>query len=80
MATLSFRLPDPLVRQVRDLSGSLGLSKSDYLRRAIEDYNRKTQSELFKKQLRQSVDEVREQTLRVQQDMADSVDDGLMDD
>src|SRR5699024_11599703 len=57
----------------------LHMTRSDYIRHALEDYNSKNEQVLYKKQLAESVQEVREQTDTELTEMDASVEDGLSD-
>lgn len=79
MSTLSLRLPDSLVESTNRLAGLMHMTRSDYIRHALEDYNSKNEQVLYKKQLAESVQEVREQTDTELTEMDASVEDGLSD-
>lgn len=79
MSSLSLRLPDALVDKTNRLAKALMLTKSDYVRMALENYNGLTEQELYRQQLKRSVLEVREQTRPALDELDASTDDGLHD-
>jgi len=79
MSSLSLRLPDALVDKTNRLAKALMLTKSDYVRMALENYNGLTEQELYRQQLKRSVLEVREQTRPALDELDASMDDGLHD-
>lgn len=77
MTALSLRISKELVGQIDSLAKSLKLTRSDYIKQAIEHFNQKNEQELFAQALKNSVLEVREQTLDYLKEMDNSTADGL---
>ena len=47
MSAVSLRLPDELIAQTNRLAKQLNQSKTDYIRKAVESFNRLNEQRLF---------------------------------
>lgn len=79
MTALSLRLSEDLVGKTDALAKSMKLTRTDYIKQALEYFNQKNEQELFAKALKKSVYEVREQTLKNAEIFDESTGDGLND-
>lgn len=59
MSAVSLRLPDDLIAQTNRLAKQLNQSKTDYIRKAVENFNRFNEDRLFEQALIRSAKEVR---------------------
>lgn len=62
MSAVSLRLPDDLIAQTNRLAKQLNQSKTDYIRKAVENFNRFNEERLFEQALTRSAQEVRTET------------------
>ncbi|MFY9178231.1 MAG: hypothetical protein WAO12_00445 [Venatoribacter sp.] len=77
MNALSLRLSADLVGKTDTLAKALKLTRTDYIKLALERFNEETEQELFAKALKKSVYEVREQTQKDINELDGSSGDGL---
>ena len=62
MTAVSLRLPEQLVEKTTELAKTLQLSRTEYISRALERYNRFIEQQALEQAMAQSASEVREQT------------------
>ena len=65
MAAIFLKLPDELAEESARYAGELELSRSEYIRRAVEEKNRKTRSRLRARRLAEASRKVRKESMRV---------------
>lgn len=71
MSIVSIRLPDKLLDEVDDSAHSLHLPRATYIRKAIEQMNKKVLLQQRKKQLTHASLAVRKDSMRVNKDFSD---------
>jgi predicted transcriptional regulator len=65
MAAISLKLTDELAEASGQCADVLNLSRSEYIRRAVEEMNRKTRARLRARRLAQASLKVRKESMRV---------------
>ncbi len=65
MGAISLKLPEEILEASRRCAGTLHLSRSAYIRRAIERMNRQTEALLRAKRLADASKKVRKESMRV---------------
>ena len=70
MEMLSLQMPEELLKTIRQCAKSLYVSRSTYIRRAIERMNRQTQAQLRAKREAEASKKVRKESLRVNREFA----------
>ena len=65
MEAISLKLPEDLLKASGQCAGALGLSRAEYIRRAMETMNRKTHASLRAKRLAEASRKVRQESMRV---------------
>lgn len=67
---ISFKLPARLRSESRRVAEALGLTQSEYMRRAIEEMNRKVLSQLRAERLAEVSRRVRDESMKVNAEFA----------
>ncbi len=70
MAAISLKLPEDLLETSGGCAAALGLTRAEYIRRALERMNRHTRARLRASRLREASYRVREDSMRVNRDFA----------
>ena len=70
MSTISLKLPDELLERSGRCAEQLNVSRSEYIRRAIEAMNRETTARLRAKRLAEASRRVRDESMRVNEEFA----------
>jgi metal-responsive CopG/Arc/MetJ family transcriptional regulator len=70
MGAISLKLPDSLLEASGKCAGALRVSRAEYIRRAIEQMNRATRSEIRAKRLAAVSKRVRKESMRVNTEFA----------
>lgn len=70
MGAISLKLPDSLLKASGKCARALRVSRAEYIRRAIEQMNRATRSELRAKRLAAVSKKVRKESMRVNTEFA----------
>jgi len=70
MPAISLKLPESLLEASRRCAGALGLSRAEYIRRAIERMNQETRSQLRARRLAEVSRKVRKASMRVNAEFA----------
>ena len=65
MAAIFLKLSDELAEESARYAGELKLSRSEYIRRAVEEKNRKTQARLRARRLAEASRKVRKESMRI---------------
>ena len=65
MAAISLKLPDELAEESGRYADALKLSRSEYIRRAVEEMNRKTRARLRASRLAEASRRVRKESMRI---------------
>jgi len=68
--TISLNLPEPLLQASGRFSAALRVTRADYIRRAIEELNRRTDSDLRAGRLRRAAQKCRAADLAVNAEFA----------
>lgn len=68
MTNISLKLPDDMLQTSGKCAESLNLSRSEYIRRAIDRMNQETRSRLRKKHLAEVSRKVRKESMKVNAD------------
>lgn len=79
MSAVSLRLPDELIDQTNRLAKQLNQTKTDYIRKAVESFNRLNEQRLFEQALIRSAQEVRAETIATLNALSNADRDGLND-
>ena len=77
MSAVSLRLPDDLIAQTNRLAKQLNQSKTDYIRKAVENFNCYNEERLFEQALIRSAKEVRSETSAMFDTFSDADGDNL---
>ena len=72
MRAVLVKLPEELIEDTQECATALGLTRSAYIRRAIEHFNRETKRSLRAKKLVAASRRVRAQSMRVTAEFATS--------
>lgn len=72
MRAVLVKLPEELIEDTQKCASALGLTRSAYIRRAIEHFNRETKRGLRAKKLAAGPRRVRAQSMRVNAEFATS--------
>jgi predicted transcriptional regulator len=70
LRAISLKLPDDLLETSRRLAAALRLSRSAYIRRAVEKMNQETRQQLRAKRLAEASRKVRKESIRVNAEFA----------
>lgn len=70
MGTISLKLPDALLSASTRVAEAMGLTRSEYIRRAIAEMNRRTEAELRARRLGELSRRVRDESARVNAEFA----------
>ena len=70
MGAISLKLPDDVLETSRRCADTLHLSRSAYIRRAVERMNRQTQALLRARRLAEASKKVRKESMRVNREFA----------
>ena len=70
MVAISLKLPDDLVHASGESAKALHLTRAEYIRRAIEEMNRKTGAELRARRMAAASLKVRAESMRVNAEFA----------
>lgn len=65
MAAIFLKLPDELAEESARYAGELSLSRSEYIRRAVEEKNRKTRARVRARRLAEASRKVRKESMRI---------------
>jgi len=65
MPYINLNLPEEQVAQATSLASSLGINRSVYIRRAIDNYNRQVEREILAEKFRNASEKCRAESLRV---------------
>ena len=65
MPSIHLQLADHQDAKARELAKKLNLNRSAYIRRAVEEFNVRTERELLSEQFRAASEKCREESLRV---------------
>ena len=65
MTAISLKLPDELAEASGKCADVLRLSRSEYIRRAVEEKNRKTRAHLRARRLAEASRKVRKESMRI---------------
>ena len=68
MTNISLKLPDDMLKTSGKCAESLNLSRSEYIRRAIDRMNQETRSRLRRKHLAEVSRKVRKESMKVNAD------------
>ena len=68
MTNISLKVPDDLLQTSGQCADSLNISRSEYIRRAIDRMNQETRSRLRKKRLAEASRKVRGESMKVNAD------------
>jgi len=68
--TISLNVPDDLLESSGRYSAALQLTRAEYIRKAIEEFNRRTQAELRARRMRAASLKCRDADLRVNAEFA----------
>lgn len=79
MSAVSLRLPDDLIDQTNRLAKQLNQTKTDYIRKAVESFNRLNEQRLFEQALIRSAQEVHAETITTLDTLGNADRDGLND-
>ena len=70
MGAISLKLPDDLLEASRRAAESLGISRAEYIRRAIQRMNLETRARLRAERLAEASRKVRRESMRVNAEFA----------
>ncbi len=70
MSAISLKLPEGLLRASGQCADTLGLTRAEYMRRALEQMNRETRARLRVRRLRDASRKVRGESMRVNAEFA----------
>jgi len=70
MRLISVKLPEELLRASTRIAEAVGLTRAEYIRRALEEANRRTERRLRAKRLGDASRRVREEGMRVNAEFA----------
>ena len=70
MAAISLKLPEVLLMASGQCADSLGLTRAEYMRRALEQMNRETRSRVRARRLRDASRKVRGESMKVNAEFA----------
>ena len=70
MAAISLKLPEDLLKASGHCADSLGLTRAEYMRRALEQMNRETRSRVRARRLRDASRKVRGESMKVNAEFA----------
>jgi metal-responsive CopG/Arc/MetJ family transcriptional regulator len=71
MAAISLKLPDELAETSGEYAQELKISRSEYIRRAVEEMNKKTRTRLRAQRLAEASRRVRKESMRVNAEFAE---------
>lgn len=71
MAAISLKLPDELAEKSGEYAASLKLSRSEYIRRAVEEMNKRTRARLRARRLAEASGKVRRESMKVNAEFAE---------
>lgn len=70
MRAISVKLPEELLEASTTIAEAIGLTRAEYIRRALEEANRRTERRLRAERLRDVSRRVREESMRVNAEFA----------
>ena len=70
MDAISLKLPADLLRASARCAEALGMSRAEYIRRAVEDMNRRQEEASRSRQMAEASHRVRKESMRVNADFA----------
>ncbi|SMC08570.1 ribbon-helix-helix domain-containing protein [Nitratiruptor tergarcus] len=77
MKTITLKTDEKLFEEITNLSRKLKLSKSELIRRAIKEYEKKIALQNIKRQIQQASLNIRKESANMIEDLENTIDDGL---
>ena len=71
MSSITLRLPDNVINQMSIKSKQLNISRSEYIRRSIENMNELLEKEVLRSQLLHASQRVRQESMVVNQEFSE---------